>query len=114
MYRPSKPFNVGFMLLNPTYEKVQGKVVATYQDEGEKINCSFLTFGGTESVVNGVLSMKDTANIETWYRPDIKSDSRLKRMEDGKVFSVLGEPEDIEYRHQFLKFKVERLRGSHG
>jgi Phage head-tail joining protein. len=114
MYRPKKPFNVAFELLNPTYEKVQGKNIPTYPEEGERINCSFLTFGGTESVVNGVLSIKDTADIETWYRPDIKSDSHLKRIDDGKIFAVVGEPEDIEYRHQFLKFKIESLRGSRG
>lgn len=114
MYRPTKPFTVAFMLLNPTYEKVQGKNVATYPETGDQINCSFLSFGGTESTENGILSIRDTANIETWYRPDIRSDSRLKRLEDGKVFNVMGEPEDIEYRHQFLKFKVERLRGTNG
>ena len=115
MYRPQKPFNVGFMLLNPTYEKVQGRVIATYPEESTNIiYASFLTFGGTDSEVNGLLSIKDTANIETWYTPDIKSDSHLKRLDDGKVFEIMGEPEDIEFRHQFLKFKVERLRGSSG
>lgn len=114
MYRPRKPFNVGFMLLNPTYEKYNGRNVATYPEKGEIVYCSFLTFGGTQSEVNGVLSIKDTADIETWYRPDIKSDSHLKRLDDGAIFEVLGEPEDIEFRHQFLKIKVERLRGLHG
>lgn len=115
MYRPQKPFNVGFMLLNPTYKKVQGKVIATYPEESTNIiYASFLTFGGTESEVNGVLAIKDTADIETWYRPDIKSDSHLKRLDDSKEFAIMGEPEDIEFRHQFLKFKVERLKGSHG
>lgn len=114
MYRPQKPFNVTFELLNPTYEKVQGKNIQNYPEEGERVNCSFLTFGGTMTEKNGIMSIEDTADIETWYRPDIKSDSRIKRMDDGKVFEVLGEPEDIEYRHQFLKFKVRRVRGSRG
>ena len=114
MYRPAQPFNVAFMLLNPTYEKIQGKNIAKYPDEGEIIYCSFKTFGGTQTDNNGILAIKDTADIETWYRPDLQSDSRLKRMVDGKTFEMLGEPEDIEYRHQFLKFKVERLRGSVG
>lgn len=114
MYRPQKPFNVGFMILNPIYKKELGKNIPIYPDEGKVIYCSFLMFGGTETEVNGVISIKDTANIETWYRPDIKSDTRLKRIDDNAVFEVLGEPEDIEYRHQFFKFKVERLRGSRG
>lgn len=114
MYRPKAPFNVGFMILNPTYTKVQGKDIPTYPEEGEIINCSFMSFGGTMTTVNGVLSVVDTANIETWYTPEIKSDTRLKCLDDGKVFSILGEPEDIERRQQFLKFKVERVRGSRG
>ena len=115
MYRPQKPFNVGFMILNPTYKKELGKNIAIYPEESTNIiYASFLTFGGTESEVNGVLAIKDTANIETWYTPDIKSDSHLKRLDDGKVFEIMGEPEDIEFRHQFLKFKVERLSGSGG
>lgn len=114
MYRPKNPFNVAFMLLNPTYEKVQGKNIATYAEEGEVIKGSFLSFGGTENTNNGVLSVIDTANVETWYRPDIKTDSRLKKLDDGKVYEIKGEPEDINCRKQFLKFKVERVRGSHG
>ncbi len=114
MYRPVKPFNVGFMVLNPTYKKELGKNIAVYPDQGEVIYCSFLTYGGTETEVNGVIAIKDTASLETWYSPDIKSDTRLKSLDDNKVFEVIGEPEDIEYRHQFLKFKVEGLRGSRG
>ena len=112
MYRPQRAFNVAFMLLQPRYEKIMGKNVATYEETEKIIQCSCTTFGGTESTVNGVLAIKDTANIETWYNPDIKSDTRLKRMEDNAIFSILGEPEDIEFRHQFFKFKVERLKGS--
>lgn len=114
MYRPKNPFNVPFMLLNPTYEKVQGKNIATYPETGEKIQGSFLSFGGTEGIVNGVLSIIDTASVETWYRPDIKADSRLKKLDDGKVYEIKGEPENINCRNQFLKFKVERVRGSNG
>lgn len=114
MHRPKNPFNVPFMILNPTYEKVQGKNIAKYPETGEKIQASFLSFGGTESTVNGVLSIIDTASVETWYRPDIKADSRLKKLDDGKVYGIKGEPENINCRNQFLKFKVERVRGSNG
>lgn len=114
MYRPKEPFNVAFMLLNPTYEKIQGRNVPKYTEEGEIIKGSFLSFGGTERNTNGVVTIMDTANVETWYRPDIKADSRLKKLDDGKIYSIMGEPEDIACRHQFLKFKVERLRGSVG
>jgi hypothetical protein len=33
------------------------------------------------------------------------------RLSDGAVFDILGEPENIEMRNQFLKFKVRRVKG---
>ena len=111
MYRPNKPFNVQFMILNPTREKINGKVVLKYPETGELINASFTTFGGTQGEVNDVVVIHDTANIETWYREDITSDTRLKNVSNNKVFKVLGSPENIEERNQFLKFKVERYVG---
>ena len=72
---------------------------------------SFKTYGGTEKTVNGVYSIEDTANIETMYRPDITGVCRIARAEDKAVFDIINEPEDINQRHQFLKFKVKRLKG---
>lgn len=111
MYRPNKPFNVPFMILNPTREKVNGKVIKKYPDEGELIYASFATFGGTQGEVNDVVVVHDTANIETWYRDDITSDTRIKNVSNQKIYEVLGSPENIEERNQFLKFKVERIAG---
>lgn len=115
MYRPNRPFTTPFMVLNPIgTEKINGRIVKKYPDEGEIINCSFVTFGGTEVIVNNVISVRDTGSIETWFTPDIKSDSKLKRLSDGKIYDVLGDPENIEMRNQFMKFKVEYTRGSNG
>lgn len=72
---------------------------------------SFKTYGGTEKTVNGVYSIEDTANIETWFRPDIISNCRIARANDGAIFDIMNEPEDINQRHQFLKFKVKRVKG---
>lgn len=109
MYRPSEPFSVPAQLLNPTYETIKGVAVKTYPENGEVIWCSFKTFGGTETEVNGVLSIVNTANVETWYRPDITAASRI--MVDSEVYEVLGTPENIERRNQFLKFKVRGVTG---
>ena len=107
-YRPKEPFNTVVSLYNPTYENVKGVTVKEYHLVGT-LNCSFKTYGGTESTVNGVLTVIDTANIETWYRPDITSASQIRL--GAKVYEVIGEPEDIEQRHQFLKFKVRGVNG---
>jgi hypothetical protein len=69
------------------------------------------SYGGTETTINGVLSVEDTAQIVCWYRPDIRSECRLVRLTDGAVYEVIGEPENIEMRNQFLKFKVRRVAG---
>lgn len=94
------------MILVPTTKNVNGKVVYVYPDTGDIINAAYTTFGGTESVVNGVYSVIDTGTVETWYRPDITSTTRLKR-EDGRIYDVEGDPENIEMRNQFLKIKVK-------
>ena len=108
-YRPKDPFATPIELLNPTYETVKGVSVKRYPETGEVIFCSFKTYGGTESNANDQYSVIDTANIETWYRPDITSASRIKL--DSKSYDVIGEPEDILQRHQYLKFKVRAITG---
>ncbi len=108
-YRPSEPFSTPVMLFNPTYETVKGVAVKKYPEQGELIMCCFKTYGGTETTVNEQLTVVDTANVETWYRPDITSASQLRL--GAKVYEVIGEPEDIEQRHQFLKFKVRGVKG---
>ena len=109
MYRPSEPFTTPVELFNPTYKTVKGVPVKGYPEKGELIFCSFKTYGGTESSVNDQLTVVDTANIETWYRPDITSASMIKL--GAKEYEVMGVPEDIEQRHQFLKFKVRGVQG---
>lgn len=109
MYNPDLPYNTAVELFNPTYETVKGVLKKTYPDTGEAINCKFKTYGGTETTVNGVLTVVDTASVETWYRPDITSASQFRL--GSKVYEVMGEPEDIEQRHQILKFKVRGVTG---
>lgn len=108
MYRPTEPFNTTVMLYNPKTEIVKGVPVKTYEFV-DKVHCLFKTYGGTESSVNDVYSVIDTANIETWYREDITSESQLRI--GSKTYEVIGVPEDISQRHQFLKFKVRGVQG---
>lgn len=109
-YRPSGPFNVPLYLLIPTIVTAKGSTKKVYPDEGELIMCTFRTFGGTELTSNDVLTVEDTAVIETWFRPDIKSDCKLKDV-DGIEYEILGTPENINKRNQFLKFKIKSCRG---
>lgn len=108
MYKPKEPFTTVLELLNPVYSTVKGVTKKTYATVGN-INCLFKTYGGTESTVNDVYSLIDTASVETWFRPDITAASQLRL--GSKVYEVMGEPEDINQRHQYLKFKVRGVRG---
>ncbi len=108
-YRPSEPFTVAVEVFNPTYETVKGVTRKVYPEHGVIIHCSFKTYGGTETTVNNQLTVVDTANVETWYRPDITSASQIRL--GTKVYEVMGEPENIEQRNQFLKFKVRGVKG---
>lgn len=112
-YRPSTPFSTALVLLKPTYETVSGVEVKSFPtlSQGIPFFGSFKTYGGTEQTVNGLYSIIDTADIETWFRPDITSECRIAVAESGKVYEILGIPEDIQLRHQWLKFKVKAVRG---
>ena len=111
MYRPQTPFTVALALLTPKYTDTAGVREKTYTGQGEPFFGSFRSFGGTERTVDNVYVLEDTAVIETWYRPDIKANCRVQVRETGEVYEILGTPEDIELRHQFLRFKVRNVRG---
>jgi hypothetical protein len=107
----ARPFNVPMWLLKPALDKVKGTIKKSYPEEGELIFCAFRTFGGTETQVNGVTVVEDTVVIDTWYRPDITSDCRLKA-ENGNVYELLGTPENLYMNNKFLRFKIRRLGGT--
>lgn len=117
-YRPNLQNQIPLVLLVPTYTNVSGvnkktfpTVESALQNNNNLFFGSFKTYGGTERDVNGVYSIEDTANIETWFRPDITSNCRVARANDSAIFEIINEPEDINQRHQFLKFKVRRVKG---
>ena len=113
MYRPNEAaqMNTATRLQTPASDKTLGVSVKTYTDVAGVLLVNWKSYGGTETTSNGVLSVEDTAQIVCWYRPDIKSDCRLVRLADGAVYEIIGEPENIEMRNQFLKFKVRRVKG---
>ena len=108
-YRPTGPFNVAMELLAPTETMSKGTPKKTYPATGERFFGRFRTFGGTERVVNDVIVLDDTGTVETWYRSDITADCRIEI--GGKPYEILGTPENIEMRNQFLVFRVRAYRG---
>lgn len=111
-YKPSTPFNVPLELLIPSYvESDYSGKKQVYPESGVLFFGSFKTFGGTDTTVNGLLSVENTATIETWYNPLITSDCRVKVASTGTVYDILGEPENINMQNQYHKFKVIAVKG---
>lgn len=112
-FKLTAPLSVPLVLLIPTYSEAYGVQKKTFPavSKGIPFFGSFRTFGGTERDVNGLYSVENTATIDTWYRPDIKSDCEIVVAETGEVFEILGQPEDIEMRHQYLRLRVIAVKG---
>lgn len=111
-YRPALPYTTPVLLLIPTLEQVKGVYIKKYDEKnGVQFFCSWKTYGGTETTTNEVYTVLDTAQIETWYKPEIKSDCRIKDLETGDIYEIIGRPEDIDRRHQFMRFKVQAVEG---
>lgn len=112
-YRPKNAdeFRTPVKLLIPTGTTTYNGVKRpTYPDDGDIIFVNWKSYGGTETTVNGVWSILDTAVVTTWYRPDITADCRLLR-EDGAIYVIKSEPENVELQSVYLTFKVERVKG---
>lgn len=112
-YKPKTPFDAALMLLVPAYTDSYGVQSKSFPEmsAGILIYGSFKTYGGTEVNVNGLYSIENTAIVETWFRPDIKSNCRIGIPQTGEVYEILGEPENINMRNQYLKFKVRQVKG---
>ena len=113
-FKPNK-FTTPMTLHIPEYQNVAGKRKKIYSPHSElpPLMCSFKTYGGTDRVVDGVLAVTDTGLVQTWYEPAIKSDCALGFAEEPEadLYEIIGEVEDIERRHQYMQFRVTRVRG---
>lgn len=100
-------------VLVPTYSTSKGVQVKTYTDpeKAKKFWGTFRSFGGTDTTNNDLFTVLATGYIDTWYRSDIKSACRIYICRTGEIFDILGEPEDINMRHQYLRIRVQKIGG---
>ena len=112
-YQTMAPFNVPMYLMIPAETMKKGVPVKTFT-QGALFFGTFRTFGGTESTTNDIIVVHNTATISTWYNPDIKAGCAVKLAESGEIYDIIGTPEDIYMRHQYMQFKVERNGGTDG
>lgn len=111
-YRTQQTYTLPLILLQPTSTKINGVSTKTFPaiSDGVFFYASFRQFGGTETTVNGLYSIEDTATVETWYNPVITSDCRVATTL-GAVYEIINEPENVEMRNQTMIFKVRRVKG---
>ncbi len=113
MFKPAKAneMRTVVQLQQVASEKVErGRVQRTYADSFI-FPCNFATHGGTESVVDGLLVIDETATITSRYFPEIKANCRIKLLQSGAVYEIIAEPENVEMRNMWLIFKVRRIKG---
>ena len=112
-YKPATPFATPIMLLIPSISTSYGVETKSFPEisSGKLFFGTFRTFGGTERDVNGMYAVEDTAVIETWYDPEITAACRIGLPVNNTVYEIVGTPENIEMRNQYLRFKVKRVTG---
>ena len=110
MWKPFTPFNVPLQVLMTTTTKING-VIVKQRTEGRRFLASVRTFGGTETAVDGMTVVEDTATVNCWYNPDITAGSAVRMLTDGSEWEILGTPENVEMRNQWLSFKIRRIKG---
>lgn len=82
-----------------------------YPEDGPIIWANMKSYGGTERVSNDLLVIDDTMTMTTWYRPDIAANCRVRIMQTGALYEIIGAPENLELRNQILICKLRRVLG---
>jgi len=108
-FSPNTPYTTPAFVKNVIGTKKIKSVSTKIYSERELIYISFRTFGGTERTSNDQVVVERTGTVETWYRPDITSDSLITIA--GTTYEILGEPENVNMRNQRLVFKVRAVGG---
>lgn len=115
-YKPAAPFATPMYILEPTIQSVKGVRQKVWPDlsklgDNQLIFGTFRSYGGTDVTQDGVLTVEATGYIDTWYRPDITSKCRLYMIQTGEAYEIMGDPENIEMRNQYLRIRVQKIGG---
>lgn len=98
------------LLFIPCKRVYNGVTSKVWPLQGLRLFCEVKTYGGSEQVVDGIYSVLDTAIIKCWYDPRITAGCRIG-LDTGETYEVVGQPEDVGYRHQHMALRVERVTG---
>jgi len=112
MYRPSaRQFTTQIRLKHRVDVTVNGAPKPIYEDANPALHlCEFKPFHGMEGIKAGQIGAIDGGTVTMWYTPGVKASDRIILDDDtDKVYEVIGAPEDVENRHMYLVFKVQRV-----
>ena len=110
-YKPQSPFATAFKISTPTTTTVKGVPTKTYTESATVYCGTFRTFGGTENVKDGLYSVIDTATLETWFTPNLKANCRVHVLDNDTYYEVVGTPENIQMRNQYMKARLQAVKG---
>ena len=111
-YKPAKDFRAPMYLYVVTgYTEALGVQKPVHAETGILFFGSFATYGGTERAVNDIVVVEDTATVETYYRPEFTAGARVALANTGKLYEIVGEPENIEQRNLYTKMKLTAVQG---
>ncbi len=112
-YKPPKEFGTPMLLYVVTgHTESMGVQKPVHAKESILFWGSFATYGGTERTVNGIVVVEDTATVETWYRPEFTAAARVALANaPGKLYEIVGEPENIEQRNLYTRMKLTAVQG---
>lgn len=113
MFKPAKAAEMRTLVqLREVVDEIKerGRIQRVYADSFI-FPCNFSSHGGTQSVVDGLLVIDETATITCRYFPEIKANCCIKLLQSGAEYEIISEPENVEMRNMWLIFKVRRIKG---
>ena len=112
-FKPHTPYTTAIKLIKPTEAVVRGVVQKTDPPLADcpTFFCDFRSYGGSENWNNDILTVADTAKVETWYNPAFTTDCKIYVCQTGETYEIISPPENIDMRNQFMQFKVEKIGG---
>jgi predicted metal-dependent peptidase len=98
------------MLYKPTYTSFNGVQTKNYE-KAAMFYASFKGMGGTEKVINNTYMIENTAQVETYYNPEITQSCKIKNLINNIEYEIISDVENIEMRNMICKFKVKAIKG---
>ena len=110
-YEANLPFDIPALHLKRSLEKINGANQEVFTEAEKPFYCSAKSYGGTEKVVNDLVVIEDTWTVDAFYNPAFGKGDRIRFLDDNSEFEILANPENINRRGQYMRFKVRSIGG---